>query len=127
MLNAMHKRELLPGQTLEDGVQHSGTAESIATEDLNDDMFMLKFLLIGGKPKQKKAGTGTDKALTSIQEDPVNEDYGTSFINKVDPHPSLQYFNILSVRIDKLEEEMKRQKEEFDAIKLNNFSEPAQA
>ena len=90
-------------------------------------MFMLKFLLIGGKPKQRKAGTGTDKALTSIAEDPVNEDYGTSFINKVDPHPSLQYFNILSVRIDKLEEEMKRQKEEFDAIKLNNFSEPAQA
>ena len=103
----MHKRELLPGQSLED-VNHTHTAESIATEDLNDDMFMLKFLLIGGKPRQKKGNTGTEKALTSIQEEPVNEEHGTTFINTVDPHPSVQYFNILSVRIDRLEEEMKR-------------------
>ena len=65
MLNAMHKKELLPGQTLED-FDRTNTAQSIATEDLNDDMFMLKFLLIGGKPKQKKANTGTERALTSI-------------------------------------------------------------
>lgn len=125
------------------GAEGEAGARLVVAEDLEKDLFVLKFVLIGGRGLHSLGVQGaavnnpseTDiqepgpkPSMTSIPEH-WNESVGEaeSLLSK-EQQPPAALTNIvrgITHRVARLEEEVKRQREEFDAIKLSEKEDSA--
>ena len=124
------------------GADSEGGARLVVAEDLEKDLFVLKFVLIGSRGLQTALQGGavnnpseTDiqvplqkPSMTSIQEhwnESVEEVESLLSKEHQSPQALTNLLRGITQRITKLEEEVKRHREEFDAVKLSEKEDSA--